>query len=137
MKKRLETGKIRCDDDWSGVFIRGDEALGHATSIDFTLSDIKNIIHPVNREMLEALREVLKSASEHNGVDPQLVSMKQCRYKFIAGKEYKFKFINTGIKQDILEIPAYEKGSVQAWIDGVLSLFDEGFVTINKVSNDN
>jgi len=134
--KRLETGKIKCDDDWSGIFIRGDEALGHATSIDFTLSDTRNIIHPVNREMLETLRDILKSAGEHNGVDPQLVNMKQCRYKFIAGGEYKLLFFNTGVKQ-VSEIPAYYKGSIQTYIDGVLSLFDEGFVTINKVKNDN
>jgi hypothetical protein len=72
--KRLETGKIKCDDDWSGIFI--------------------------------------------------------------AGGEYKLLFFNTGVKQ-VSEIPAYYKGSIQTYIDGVLSLFDEGFVTINKVKNDN
>lgn len=32
--RRLETGAVQFGNDWPGVFIRGDEAIGLAASID-------------------------------------------------------------------------------------------------------
>jgi len=33
MKQRVQTGKMQSEDDWPGVFIRGDDALGFAAII--------------------------------------------------------------------------------------------------------
>lgn len=35
---RMSTGAIQFGEDWPGVFIRGDEAIGYGTMIDFLLS---------------------------------------------------------------------------------------------------
>jgi hypothetical protein len=32
-QERVETGKMQFENDWPGVFIRGDEALGYAAAI--------------------------------------------------------------------------------------------------------
>ena len=38
---RLETGVVKCDDDWEGVFIRGDNALmGFAPALEHLLDQV-------------------------------------------------------------------------------------------------
>ena len=37
---RVETGPVRFGDDWAGVFIRGDEALGLALALDQVVPEV-------------------------------------------------------------------------------------------------
>jgi len=39
---RLETGVVQCDDDWPGIFIRGDDAVRMAHCIETVLEDSVN-----------------------------------------------------------------------------------------------
>jgi len=139
---RLETGKVRCDGDWSGIFIRGDAAKGHATSIAFTLSDEKNKIHPVNREMLTDLMDLLNSADEHNGIEPQPITNRIMKQKFDDGKAYSLNFHYTGKGSPLFPRRAVEvlknvdgiRSDIQSLINIIFSFeeFDEGFVIIRK-----
>lgn len=41
MSDRVETGPVQFDDDWPGIFIRGDDTFAYAQSLDW-LIDIAN-----------------------------------------------------------------------------------------------
>lgn len=77
---RLETGKSEPIGDWSGIFIRGDEALGYAIGLrDFLeevekmkenglLTSIFGLMH------LQALVGLLSDANQHNGIESQKIA---------------------------------------------------------------
>jgi hypothetical protein len=57
---RMETGPLQIGEDWPGIFIRGDEAIGLALRIDFHLA-----AHP-NCEIykiLDSLADLLDSCN--------------------------------------------------------------------------
>jgi hypothetical protein len=41
--ERVETGRMQFADDWPGVFIRGDDALGFARSLRLLADRVKSI----------------------------------------------------------------------------------------------
>lgn len=70
MQRRLETGAARMPDDWSGVFIRGDNAIHYAIVLDLVLSSDATI-DAIDRSTLRGLRDLLTSCREP--AQPQLI----------------------------------------------------------------
>lgn len=73
---RLQTGIVQCDEDWPGVFIRGDEAQHLWITLDAWLDgspDEASMI--LQRATLEGLRDLLTKANVHaeNHERPQFV----------------------------------------------------------------
>lgn len=78
---RPETGAMRFEGDWRGVFIRGDNAFGYAMNIKMMLSEENpDIAKRIGRASLEGLLELLLSSDERKeGVDTQqMKSYDQC-----------------------------------------------------------
>lgn len=69
---RIETGPLKFGDDWCGVFIRGDNAFGHALDIELVLSEINNgqSVSPIGVINLERLMNILRSCDERTQVRP-------------------------------------------------------------------
>ena len=62
--KRIETGPKRIgEDDWAGVFIRGDEAYYHAMNILVVL-DEGHDLDTINEAQLKSLASLLRSCVE-------------------------------------------------------------------------
>ena len=38
--ERVETGSLQINDDWPGIFIRGDNALGYAMHLEMAIREI-------------------------------------------------------------------------------------------------
>jgi len=57
---RMETGPLQFGDDWPGVFIRGDEAIGFANILDHVIPLLPSEHWP-NSSMLAGLRAILRS----------------------------------------------------------------------------
>lgn len=63
---RVETGLIQFNDDWPGVFIRGDHALAYAAD----LRSIESLIRdqwPITAMRLRNLAEILSSCAVGSG----------------------------------------------------------------------
>jgi hypothetical protein len=62
---RPETGPCQAENDWPGIFIRGDNAFGFSVSLNSVLQDIKNGKQPSLIELMvvEGLLETLKSCN--------------------------------------------------------------------------
>lgn len=58
--QRVETGVVQFDNDWPGVFIRGDNAAYYSMALDRLLS---GEIDPVSLGVLSGLNELLKSSN--------------------------------------------------------------------------
>jgi hypothetical protein len=65
---RVETGPVQFDDDWRGVFIRGDDALAYRPAL---LRMIAQTARPTDYAALESLAELLGRAT-HQVADPGL-----------------------------------------------------------------
>ena len=64
---RPETGGMKFGDDWRGVFIRGDEAIGYWMTVDGILRGMKldgTIENAINKSMLQNLANVLYSSCQ-------------------------------------------------------------------------
>jgi len=73
---RVETGPVRIDDDWKGLFIRGDTALG----LSVTLQQVLVLIPDENwlaKAQLQDAIELLASVDEHNDIEPVLLTIKE------------------------------------------------------------
>lgn len=57
---RVETGPVRFDDDWPGVFIRGDQALHFGCTLNAVLGSA-GLIDPIYQAVLRGLQETLMS----------------------------------------------------------------------------
>ncbi len=55
---RVETGSLQINDDWPGIFIRGDNALYYSMTLQ---SFLEGETGPINRMGLEALMKLLGS----------------------------------------------------------------------------
>lgn len=84
MSKRVETGPVQFDDDWPGVFIRGDNALGFAQSLEAMLNS-----HPslnfVHVAVCQGLLKTLKSC--HVRDNPDMAPTLATRLEAGNGKE--------------------------------------------------
>ena len=63
MNNRIETGPLQFDDDWPGVFIRGDNALFYAGAIDRALAELaeSGIGDVITCSVLKGLAKTLHS----------------------------------------------------------------------------
>ena len=63
LRERIETGPLQINDDWPGVFIRGDQALHFAFTLKMILENRKDIKwHPIMEEtVLKGLMDTLSS----------------------------------------------------------------------------
>jgi len=68
---RIETGPLQIEDDWPGVFIRGDNALHHAMTLKSVLTAINNGFAPPPIELatLRGLVALLQSCSAGPSAD--------------------------------------------------------------------
>lgn len=75
---RPETGPMKFGDDWTGVFIRGDNAGYYAMLLREALPQIE---HPISRGMLEGLLKTLEGSNEHTTlIEPQrLKEFSECK----------------------------------------------------------
>jgi hypothetical protein len=62
MSGRPETGTMKFGDDWSGVFLRGDDAFGYANALEQLLKTASGDI--LMNATLGGLLDVLKSSDE-------------------------------------------------------------------------
>ena len=77
MSNRPETGPMQFKDDWSGVFIRGDNAFGYAMALKRVLDGEKGIPEVYVRGLLALLEG---SNEMHEGSQPQLLKpWKECQ----------------------------------------------------------
>jgi len=86
--KRPETGPMRFEDDWCGVFIRGDQAHGFAFAIEQLLStqqESKDFSVLLARTQLENLKKLLQSSSQKSEPMNKWQSMK----KFIECEKHE------------------------------------------------
>lgn len=68
---RIETGPIQFGDDWPGIFIRGDNAIGYATAIRRLLAKIEPLaregaidtIDLIDANAVRALADLLASCN--------------------------------------------------------------------------
>jgi hypothetical protein len=63
--KRVETGVIQFEDDWPGVFIRGDDAYYYASELQDLLEAISHLPNEVKvrRRVLDGLADLLRSCN--------------------------------------------------------------------------
>lgn len=61
-RRRANTGVVQFGNDWPGVFIRGDEAMGFAAVADAALRGSDQLNDPLVRKHLQRLLDVLKAS---------------------------------------------------------------------------
>ncbi len=65
MGDRPETGAMKFEGDWTGVFLRGDNALGYGLALKALLDSLKGEDHDVlQAALLQGLVEILFSCNE-------------------------------------------------------------------------
>jgi hypothetical protein len=65
---RIETGPLQIDDDWPGVFIRGDNALmGFAPALEALIGGRAS---PIQQAACRSLLKVLRSSAAGHEADP-------------------------------------------------------------------
>lgn len=79
---RPETGAMRFDDDWTGVFIRGDNAMYYAMQLSRFLDELKKNQTAVNIDVFEnlalgGLLKTLQSCMHGPGYTPESQKMKK------------------------------------------------------------
>ena len=70
---RAETGPIEFEDDWPGIFIRGDEAFRF-----LKLCESLDAGNPVSALMLEELKDLLASCNANYETCTKLKRIKSC-----------------------------------------------------------
>jgi hypothetical protein len=78
---RPESGAIRFGDDWPGLFLRGDDAVGYGSTLSSALSAIRAGDDPgvIFLLELEELRDLLLSVDEREETEAlQLRSIDDC-----------------------------------------------------------
>lgn len=63
---RIETGPLCFDGDWTGIFIRGDNALWYAMEIDHAIKT--TVMDTVTKMKLQKIADILRSCDERVGV---------------------------------------------------------------------
>ena len=79
---RLETGVVRCDGDWPGIFIRGDEAFGKCADLAFIAAVLAGeISHERGKDnallAIKRLQKLLKSCKVPVDGNVQEISMRK------------------------------------------------------------
>ena len=83
---RPETGAMRFGSDWTGAFIRGDDAFGYALALEVLIKgDPDDASIAISRMVLAGLLEVLKSSDENRNPQSsrqQLIAFNRCLPEF-------------------------------------------------------
>lgn len=68
MMPRPETGPMRFGDDWTGIFIRGDNAFSFSMALNTVLhkAAINEPLNGLDVAYLKSLKDLLDSCNEHN-----------------------------------------------------------------------
>lgn len=75
---RPETGLMKFEDDWTGVFIRGDRAFALAMALESVLTD-RDGGTPFDHLAVSSFLELLKNADERTTPSPTLMKkFKDC-----------------------------------------------------------
>ena len=69
--QRLETGVVDCPDDWPGIFIRGDNALGYAIHLAIVLEN--DTISGFEKASLKGLLDLLTSCNARTAQNIQKI----------------------------------------------------------------
>ena len=71
MSNRVETGPVQFNDDWPGVFIRGDNAHAYANAVGYAAALLKD--GDIQKSILQGLGVLLRSSHIENAkTDPDL-----------------------------------------------------------------
>lgn len=68
MSDRPETGAMQFGDDWPGLYIRGDNALGYMMALDAVLQSVTNQ-HTVPMMQVKGLLRLLGGVDDRVGTD--------------------------------------------------------------------
>jgi hypothetical protein len=69
---RVETGPVKFGDDWAGIFIRGDNALGYAHYLAAILAQSKaSTVCPIYSQAIKGLIALLQDADERKVAMPE------------------------------------------------------------------
>jgi hypothetical protein len=61
VKERVETGNLKFGDDWTGLFIRGDDAFAYALFLEKVLEDKADVLDKIQlKSLLVLLRGTLE-----------------------------------------------------------------------------
>lgn len=64
---RIETGNLQINDDWTGVFIRGDHAIMYTTALDRVILNMESNPHdPVLLFQMKSLKSLLSDCNENS-----------------------------------------------------------------------
>ena len=73
-QQRAETGVMQFDNDWPGVFIRGDNAAMYAMALRSVLEELPEVTKDAYAHMMvKGLLGMLEGSNVRNNPDPQLV----------------------------------------------------------------
>ena len=67
--ERVETGTLKFEDDWTGVFIRGDDAFSWSRALELVLKSTVDTRDPelaIYSMQLQGLLELLRASNESN-----------------------------------------------------------------------
>lgn len=64
-KQRLETGVVEVNDDWPGIFIRGDNAFAYSSYLINFISDPTNLFY---KDAILSLAELLNECNENKEI---------------------------------------------------------------------
>lgn len=70
---RAETGPIQFEDDWTGIFIRGDDAFRF-----LKLCESLDAGNPVSADMLEELKDLLASCNGNENACLKVKRINEC-----------------------------------------------------------
>lgn len=77
---RPETMPMCFSGDWTGIFIRGDNAFAYANALEDILKTCKDLLNPIDVVEMESLIKLLRSSTE--GSEPNNKSPIQLMKKF-------------------------------------------------------
>lgn len=66
LKKRIETGNLKFENDWTGLFIRGDEAFALSLELESILNKLdEKTFNNFEKSSLEYIVNLLKNTNEN------------------------------------------------------------------------
>jgi hypothetical protein len=61
---RIETGPLKIGDDWTGIFIRGDEAIGIASTLKLIIAS--GLLTEISNRCLDQIADDLMACREND-----------------------------------------------------------------------
>ena len=95
--ERVETGSIQFDDDWPGVFIRGDNASYYCLIISQYLDKVDN---PLDKMVLKELCDLLSGCV----IGPAQDLLKEISIKTLHSIDESMENFKNGVVSDAIEL---------------------------------